>query len=401
MDFVRLSMAIFPRIILPKLEAELNKKEATVITGMRQVGKTTLLRYLFDKVRSKNKVLLDLENPLHRKIFEEENFDNIWNNLAGFGIHKNKPAFIFLDEIQNLPAISRVVKYFYDHWRTKFILTGSSSFYLKNLFPESLSGRKVIYELFPLTFAEFLVFKGFANPAKATFAKKAALKNEVRYHQLSKLYEEYMEYGGFPAVVLASDVERKKQLLENVFTSYFEIDVKSLADFREISKLRDLILLLIPRIGSKLDITRISSELGVARETIYSYLNFLESSYFISLVPRFTRSIDRQAAGAKKVYLCDGGLANVIGRLAEGSLFEQSVFQNLRPRYEIRYYDRGGGREIDFVADSKIALEVKIAGTKRDLQSLRQKCQSIQLKEYYLVTLRHTDLDRTILGMDI
>lgn len=394
-------MVLFPRIILPKLEAELTKKEVTVITGMRQVGKTTLLTYLFEKVRSKNKVLLDLENPLYRKIFEEENFDNIWGNLAGFGVQKNKPAFIFLDEIQNLPLISKVVKYFYDHWRTKFIVTGSSSFYLKNLFPESLSGRKVIYELFPLTFAEFLVFKGFPKPAKATFAQKAALKNEVRYHQLSKLYQEYMEYGGFPAVVLVPDVERKKQILENVFTSYFEIDVKSLADFREISKLRDLILLLIPRIGSKLDITRISSELGVARETVYSYLNFLESTYFISLVPRFTRSIDRQAAGAKKVYLCDGGLANVIGRVAEGSLFEQSVFQNLRPRHEIRYYDRGGGREIDFVVDSKIALEVKTAGTKRDLQSLKQQCKSVHLTEYYVVTLRHANLERTILGSDV
>lgn len=393
-------MTILPRAILPKLEKELLKKEVTVITGMRQVGKTTLLNYLFEKVQSNNKVLLDLENPLHRRVFEEENFDSIWNNLKNFGIYSQDSAFIFLDEIQNLPIISRVVKYLYDHWKTKFVLTGSSSYYLKNLFPESLAGRKITYELFPLTFSEFLIFKGIKYSARDNFYEKSLGKNEISYRKLEKLYTEYMEYGGFPSVVLEETLERKRKLLENVFTSYFEIDVKNLADFEELAKLRDLILILIARIGSKLDITKISSELGVSRETIYAYLEFLESTYFIALVPRFTNSIDRQAAGSKKLYLCDCGLANVLGRLSEGQLFEQSVFQNLRYYNQIRYYEVKE-QEIDFVIDSKIALEAKVAVTRKDMKTLRRRAEHVGLQEQYVISMRYTNLEETLLAIDL
>src|SRR3989344_72067 len=138
----------YPRDILPDVERELSSKEITLITGMRRVGKTTILNHLFNSLTSKNKVTLDLENPLHRKVFEEENFDAVWNNLKQFGINNEEKAWIFLDEVQNLPDISRVVKYLYDHWQVKFVLTGSSSFYLKNLFPESLAGRKIIFEMY-------------------------------------------------------------------------------------------------------------------------------------------------------------------------------------------------------------------------------------------------------------
>jgi len=114
-----------------------------------------------------------LENPLHRKLFEEENYDNIWNNLANFGISREDKSYIFLDEIQNLPQVNSAIKYLYDHWPVKFFLTGSSSFYLKNLFSESLAGRKLVFELFPLTFREFLGFKEINKDFPTTFLQKA------------------------------------------------------------------------------------------------------------------------------------------------------------------------------------------------------------------------------------
>src|ERR1039458_2344481 len=111
-----------PRNILPKLEQELDKKEATVITGMRRVGKTTLLNHLFEQVMSKNKVIFDLENPLHRRVFEVDDYNAVWNNLAQYGILNKEKAYLFIDEIQNLPEISSVAKYLYDHFDVKFIL---------------------------------------------------------------------------------------------------------------------------------------------------------------------------------------------------------------------------------------------------------------------------------------
>lgn len=391
----------YPRKILPQLEKELATREIIVLTGMRQVGKTTLLDYLFNKVVSKNKVLLDLENPLHRRIFEEENFDNIWNNLAQFGISKKKKAYIFLDEVQNLPQVSQAVKYLYDHWRAKFFLTGSSSFYLKNLFPESLAGRKLVFELFPLTFEELLIFKNIKKDFPLVFSQKVKRKNKIAYERYSKYYQEYLEFGGFPAVVLELNSQRKGQLLEEIFKSYFEKDVKNLADFKDISKLRDLILLLVPRLSSKIDISKLASELSLARETVYNYLSFLEQTYFISLLPRFSKSIDRQAAGRKKLFFCDTGLANFLGKASLGQLFENSIYQNLRPRFKLHFFSKKGKNEIDFIVDEKVALEAKITPSQRDISNLIKRSQGLNLQEAYVVTLNFSDKKEVVLAVDL
>lgn len=391
----------YPRRILPQLEKELQTRQIILLTGMRQVGKTTLLAHLFDQIGSENKAFFDLENPFHRKVFEEKNYDHIWNNLKEFGINNKEKAYIFLDEIQNLPEISRVVKYLYDHWPVKFFLTGSSSFYLKNLFPESLAGRKIVYELFPLTFQEFLIFKGIERTPPPTFGQKARQKNEVAHQKYSKLYQEFMEFGGFPAVVLEESPARKTQFLEEIFKSYFEQDVKSLADFKDLSKLRDLIVLLVPRLSSKLEISKLASELAVSRETLYNYLSFLEQTYFVSLLPRFTKSVDRQAAGRKKVFFCDTGLANRLGKASLGQLFENSVFQNLRPEFEVCYYSKNNRSEIDFVINKRIALEVKLTASRRDIANLEQAAEKLDLGESYLTTLNFSPEEEVILAIDL
>lgn len=392
---------LYSRQIFKKLESEIFTKEVTVITGMRRVGKTTALMHLHDLVESENKVILDLENPLHRKIFEEENYDNVWSNLKQFGVTKDVKAYLFLDEVQNLPELSRVVKYLYDHFDVKFFLTGSSSYYLRNLFPESLAGRKIIFEMFPLSFAEFLVFKQVQRETADSFFLKAQNKNKIAYERLIPYCNEFMEFGGFPSVVLENDQERKKMLLSEIFTSYFEKDAKNLADFRDMSKLRDLILLLIPRVGSKIEIGKLANDLSVSRETVYNYLSFLEQTYFISLLSRHSASIDRQAAGSKKLFLCDCGMANVLGRISQGQMLEQSVFQNLRSRHKLNFYSKEGTSEIDFIVDDKIALEVKTSMSQQDLANLKKRCKGLNVNETYVITSQYTDNKEGILATDL
>ena len=388
------------RRIYTSLEAELETKEMVVITGMRRVGKTTALNHLYGLVKSSNKVMLDLENPLHRKIFEEENYDAVWNNLEVFGIVRTIKAYIFIDEVQNLPELSRVVKYLYDHADVKFVLTGSSSYYLRNLFPESLAGRKMVFELFPLSFGEFLEFKGVKRVFWRAFRDKVNHKNRVGYEKLVAYYDEFMEFGGFPGVVLEKNRERKKALLLEIFTSYFEKDVKNLADFKDISKLRDLILLLIPRVGSKIEIVKLASNLGVSRETIYNYLAFLEQTYFVTLLPKYSTGADRQAAGSKKLFLCDAGMVNVLGRVSQGQLFEQSVCQNIRTVGKLTYYSKGEGSEIDFIVDA-CALEVKWTASLQDTANLERRGGSLKLKEKYVVVHEYSKHSLAILATDL
>jgi len=366
---------------------------------MRQTGKTTLMKQIFDMVKSENKTFLDLENPIHQKTFEEKNYDNVLFNLREFGIDPRKKSYVFLDEIQKMPEIARVIKYLYDHYQMKFFLTGSSSFYLKDLFSESLAGRKIIYELFPLDFEEFLIFKGKERKYFYDFSKKAKKKNKIAFEIYRKLYEEYLHFGGFPGVIVEEG--NKRGVLDDIFKSYFEKDVRTLADFREMSKLRDLILLLANRVGSKIDISKISSEIGLSRETIYAYMNFLEKTYFISLISPFSKSINGEVRGAKKVYLCDVGLLNHLGKIPEGVIFEDAVFQNLKNYGKINYYEKYKGPEIDFIVNGEIAFEVKIHGDVKDVKRLFRTITPLALKQYYVIAKNYLDHPRSILAIDV
>lgn len=393
---------IYQRRIFNDLAQQLNFQEIVVLTGMRRVGKTTLLKMVFDRVKSGNKVFLDLENPIVQQVFSEIDYDNIWSNLSNYGLVPTEKAFIFLDEIQSMPEIVRVIKYLYDHYDVKFFVTGSSSFYLKNLFPESLSGRKIIFELFPLDFEEFLIFKGFTVSFSNNFQEKSKQKNLIFYEKKKNYFEEYLHYGGFPQVVLLSDTNRKTAMLSDIFTSYFEKEVKSLADFRNISIFRDLVFLLMQRIGSKLDISKIASTLGTSRQSIYSYLSFLEKTYFVNLISPYSTNVDREISGTKKVYLCDTGFVNLFGKIDEGSLFENAVFNNLVRVGKVNYYQRRSGTEIDFILpDNKIAIEVKTKAIKQDINKLSQMSGALKMKEYFIVSRVFVNEENVIVAVNL
>lgn len=390
----------YPRKILARLEQEINRNEMTVLTGMRQVGKTTLLKRLYDMVPVDNKAFFDFEKTMDAKLFEDDDFDAILDHLAERGINKKEKIFLFIDEIQNLPIITRVAKYLYDHYQVKFFMTGSSSFYLKNLFSESMAGRKLIFEIFPLTFEEFLVFKEIKRVEVRGFTAKALEKSEVRSAIYKNAYEEYLEYGGFPKVVLEPDKRIKKEILTEVFNSYFEKDVKTLSDFSDRSRLRDLILLLVPRTASRIEIEKLSHEVGVSRETVYNYLAFLEQTYFITMLPRYSQSIDRSVAGRRKLFFADTGLAGILGKASSGQLLENAVFQTLRPDHKLVFWQHES-QEIDFIVDGETSLEVKMTASRRDLLTLKQRSAPLKLKNNYLVSLNWSPEKEVIMASDL
>jgi len=392
---------LYSRTILPKINKYLKNKEIIVLTGMRRVGKTTLLRHVYDGIKSDNKILLDVENPLSRSYFEENDYNNIWNNLGSEGLDKSKKAYIFLDEIQAMPEITKAIKYLYDHYDVKFFVTGSSSYYLKNLFPESLAGRKFEFELFPLSFEEFLLFKGVEKAFYPSILMTAKYKNIIVYEKTKNYYAEYLKWGGFPEVVLEKNKETKKMKLEDIFKAYFEKDVKGLADFSNLSRFRDLMILLVQRVGSKLDISKLASEVGVSRQTIYSYITFLQATYFLSLVPPFSKSVDREVSGNNKVYICDTGLINLLGKVSAGSILENAVFLNLKRYGKVQFYDKRKGGEIDFILNEAIALEVKNKAIEQDFKKIKKMSKTLGLKNCYLVSNEFVDKNYAIIAQDL
>lgn len=379
------------RLLYYELKKHLEHKNALVITGMRQVGKTTLMCQLYDELDAP-KLWFDLDNPLDQKTFEPVNYDGIYQSLktlSGSGSHR---LTIFVDEAQNLPEITKIIKYFIDHYQTKFVVTGSSSFYLKNLFPESLSGRKFLYELSPIRFREFLYFRGLLSvdeAQRADFAKIPARSSEVEFYRRESLYQEFLQYGGFPEVIHTPDAATKQLVLKNIFTSFFEKDLRLLSDYKDIRELRDLILLLVPRVGSMLDISKLASELGVERVKIYGLLEFLQGTFFIHLLPKFSRSIDRSVAGGRKIYFSDTGLLNIIGQVNVGQLLENAVINQLLDYGKCSFYNKRNTAEIDVILNNDIALEIKLAASETALATAAKTSLSLKLSHTYLISLKY------------
>jgi hypothetical protein len=388
------------RKITKKLETLLKEKQSLVITGMRRVGKTTLLKHLYSKINSENKLFLNLEDALTRKIFSEENYENIKLSLEKQGIDFEKKVFIFIDEIQFIPEISSIIKYFYDEYDIKFVVSGSSSYYIKNHFTESLSGRKFVVELYPLTFTEFLRFKGIEKDIIEGFDQKIEQKSEILTEKYSDLYTEYMRYGGFPDVVLNKKDNIKKEILKDILNSYFQIDVTTLADFQDIARLRDLLILLTQRIGQKINISNISNAMRLNREKIYEYLELLKSTYVINTISQKS-SIDNKISSGDKLYFNDIGLANILADISEGAKLENSVYMNLVYDHELTYYQTSSGGEIDFILDEKVGIEVKETPTKHDSANLLKRIKSAKVDKGFLIARNFVDTPKTIMAWDL
>jgi hypothetical protein len=389
------------RYLFNDLFKYLDHKNALIITGMRQVGKTTLMKQLYEEVKGP-KLWYDFENPLDLLHFENINYDAVYEVLKNEAGARKERLYVFIDEIQNFPDITKIIKYHIDKYNVKYVVTGSSNYYLKNLFPESLSGRKFLFVLPPLSFSEYLFFIDKTDIAKQRtsldFRSSHTLMDYKRYETD---YQMFLEYGSFPEVVTTEDSATKKLILKNIFASFFEKGIKILSDIKDIRELRDLILMLVPRTGNILDVTKLSNELGINRVKIYNYLELLQGVFFIKLIPKFSRSIDRTVAGGRKIYFSDTGLLNIIGKVNDGQLFENAVANQLSFYGDLFYYNKRSISEIDFILNKEISFEVKLKSTVNDLKKLEKNTSELGLTEYYLVSRSFSETERTIFPMFI
>lgn len=366
-----------------ELVAHLPKRQATVITGLRRVGKTTAVRYLLAKVEHTNTLYVDLEKAENRLLFNQPLYGDIETGLRTLGLDLDQPAVLALDEVQLVANIPSVVKYLYDTYGTKFILTGSSSYYLKNHFTESLAGRKRIFELYPLDFGEYLAFRGYKPTQYQPVARQPV--NSTAYALFRADYEQFIQFGGFPEVVQAETEDDKRAYLKDIVNAYVELDIKLLSDFSVSDDLYKLCQLLAVHSGSRLDTTKLSSILAISRHKLTDYLNLFEYTYFIQRIPAFTTNKDREISLQKKVYLADTGLLSVLGQVSSGQQFENAVAVQLARLGQVSYYQRRTGQEIDFILDQTTAIEVKETPTPHDLNVLKDRASSIGLSQHWLV----------------
>jgi predicted AAA+ superfamily ATPase len=381
------------RKLYKNILANLERKEYIIITGARQVGKTTILKQI-------SKFLKEQDEPHYYLTFENPDILNSVNDhpgnilqFTGFGsqsgeAENGKKITLLIDEVQYHKNPSNFLKYHYDvngDW-LKIVATGSSAFYLDTKFKDSLAGRKKIFELFPLDFEEFLLFKGYPDwKNEWELMRNNHGYTSLPYREIFILFNEYLTFGGYPAVILDKDTEEKKEKLHDLVRTYLKRDVIDTGQ-SDYLKLIRLLKVLAGQAGQLLNIHELSNTLRFAGATIENYLYILQKCYHIHLVPPFYRSLRKELTKMPKLYFQDSGFRNSLlnqwqypdQRLDKGPNIENYLFIRLRQLYgmeSIRYWRTSGGNEIDFIvtpeSDKEFAMESNYKGD--DLKSSKYK----------------------------
>jgi predicted AAA+ superfamily ATPase len=368
-------MEYYPRKIEEKLEKWLSRKEIILIKGPRQCGKTTLLLHLQEKLGG-NYVSLEDETIL--KTFDENPKEFAKRYFNG------QKTFLFIDEAQYSKNAGKNLKLLFDLFseNLKLIVTGSGSFDIKVEIGKHLVGRAIYFEMFPLDFEEFLMWK--ARDLHKIFVdyKNAVMDFILQGKSISiipsfekefrSLLSEYLIYGGFPAIVKEKDESIKKELLKNLTRTYLEKDIFFFLNIRHIEKFRLLLSYLSFNVGSLIEISSIMNELKMDYRTVESYISILANTYVISLVSPFYKNLATELKKAKKAYFIDVGLRNSImnnfmpleNRTDKGAILENFIFNELRLNFEekINYWRTTSKAEVDFViqrSNEIIPIEVK------------------------------------------
>ncbi len=263
----------------------------------------------------KRKVVRDIEEGKYgvyqaMSIYSIGGKMTVYNWLSQYGT-KNQDGgnMVSPDEIQNVKDLSKTIKLLVDNHADeyKLIMTGSSSALIKYHFSESLVGRKIVIELFPLSFDEFLRFKEYASLADLIQTDLSDILQD-QYANLEKLSEEYMIFGGYPKVVLTGRVERKQGILSDIISSYILKDVNDLFKVEKTNELNHLVKYLAVNIGKEISVNSLSAEIGLPHDTLKQYINILEECYIIKRIEPFHKSLSTELKRTPKVYFVDPGV---------------------------------------------------------------------------------------------
>jgi hypothetical protein len=362
------------------------KKEFTILIGARQIGKSTLLKQIADELISSGEIVYSIN--LERKNVLQE-LDQDPENLFKFcPLAEGKRIIVMIDEVQYLKDASGFLKLLYDEYadRLKIVATGSSAFYIDKDFKDSLAGRKRIFQMPTLDFDEFLDFKGKPELLNDLVALQKSEKQKSVYENMFwALLDEYLNYGGYPAVVLENDFAARKELLKEIRDSYIKRDILE-SGVNDEEKLYRLLMVLASQSGNLLNVNELSNTLRINNSTIENYLYILQKCFHISLVRPFYNNLRKELVKMPKVYLNDLGLRNILinyfapieQRADKGVLLENFVFRKLLEKNEpdqLKFWRTADGNEVDFVVETSFqkgyAVEVKFQGNESKLSKYK------------------------------
>ncbi|MEM2948267.1 MAG: ATP-binding protein [Candidatus Anstonellales archaeon] len=342
---------------LRMIEKFIEEREIITLSGPRRSGKSTTMYQLMNKIARKEGMesilYVNFEDPVFLPYLSPKLLDAIYVAYKET-VNPSKKTYMFLDEIQNIPGWEKWVRACYDkNENIKFIISGSSSKLLSSEFSSLLTGRFVNFEVFPLSFKEFLGFKDMALPKKI-------LKNDeikMRY-----FLNEYFEFGGFPEVVLKKDKEVKRAILSQYFDSMIMKDVVERYKIRDVLSMKQVAVFGMTNISREFSFNTLRKTLKISLDAARDYMNYLEQAYILFQIPYFSYSIRESMVRNRKLYSVDVGIRNIVSRSFtpdKGWIAENIVYSHLRRNKKEIYYWRGKG-EVDFVVKDTTLLPINV-----------------------------------------
>jgi uncharacterized protein len=330
------------------LERNLNNKDIILLTGLRRVGKSTLLKQLIfflindQNVNAKKILYLSLDSFS----FRDKSISDLVREFRKINNLKiNEKIYLFFDEVTYKDSFKEELKNLYDLGNSKIFATSSSANKLIDK-KALLTGRSRVLEVKPLDFQEFLFFKNYAP------------KKSEKY-LLEKYFEEYMEYGGMPEYVLTKDPEYIINLTKNIIYK----DIIAKYNLRDNDAIENLFRLLCERVGKPISYNKLSHILGISKNSVKNYIDYFKETYLFYIIEKDAKSLNERIVDNKKIYCADVGIKNVVTGFRDlGSIYENLVFLKIKensPRFI-----RENNIEIDFkykdtIVEAKYNQDIK------------------------------------------
>lgn len=356
-----------------------------VISGIRRVGKSTLLRQIIDRFyHSGSFYFIDFEDErlVDFEVSDFNNLEEVFLELYG------KCQTYFFDEIQNVKNWERFVRRLFNAGG-KIFLTGSNASLLEREISSKLTGRYLHIELLPFSFVEYLGMRG------EDWSDEWYIRTEKRA-EIKALFNKYLIEGGMPEFIKYG----KSDILERLYKDVIFRDIVARHHIRNVRGLRDLALYLFSNAGSLFTFSSLKRATNIGNiNSVKEYLSYLEESFLIFVIKGYNYSLKNQNLNPKKVFVIDNGLRENIGfsfSANRGQYLENLVFLELRRREkEVFYYKTDSEKEVDFYIREKkgCPLLIQVSTSlqdkeveKREISALMEGMQELGLDESTIIT---------------